>query len=72
MQGHKASVNHATFSPDGKYVVTASDNFIGKSIDNTARLWNANTGELLNIMPHEKCVEHVVFSHDGKKIVTAS
>ncbi len=72
MEGHKTPVNHATFSPDGKYIVTASGNFIGKSVDNTARLWNANTGELLNIMLHEKSVEHVAFSPDGKKIVTAS
>lgn len=37
-EGHTNAVNTAVFSPDGAYVVTASD-------DGTARLWDAHTGK---------------------------
>ena len=38
LKGHTGSVNSAAFSLDGKRVVTAS-------FDNTARLWDADTGK---------------------------
>lgn len=40
--GHKDPVKQAAFSPDGKFVVTASD-------DNTARLWEAAGGNQLHV-----------------------
>ena len=41
--GHQDSVCHAAFSPDGKLVVTASE-------DNTARLWDVATGQALQVL----------------------
>ena len=38
LAGHTDTVNSAAFSPDGKLVVTASD-------DNTAKVWDVATGE---------------------------
>src|SRR5262249_44211413 len=38
--GHRDRVLQAAFSPDGQRIVTASQ-------DNTARVWNAATGQLL-------------------------
>jgi TIR domain/WD domain, G-beta repeat len=38
LSGHEGSVNSAAFSPDGKRIVTASE-------DKTARIWNAATGK---------------------------
>ena len=44
MPGHQGAVRHAAFSPDGKLVVTASD-------DKTARLWEVATGQMLRALP---------------------
>ncbi len=61
------SVLSAAFSPDGKRIVTASD-------DNTARLWDAATGEAIGapLRGHNERVLCAAFSPDGKRIVTAS
>ncbi|TCZ67308.1 beta-propeller domain-containing protein [Flaviaesturariibacter aridisoli] len=64
--GHTMEVNFATFSPDAKRVVTASE-------DNTAKLWDARTGTLLaDLKGHSGPVGYVRFSPDGKWLVTAS
>ena len=53
------------FSPDGKYVATAST-------DNTARVWDAATGKQIFVLNHDDWVSNVVFSPDGKYVATAS
>ena len=50
--GHAASINSVTFSIDGSRIVSGSGDGIN-SKDNTVRLWNAATGELLRIVKAE-------------------
>jgi len=64
---HQAPVVLAAFSPDGTQVITASE-------DNTARVWDATTGQLVwtNPLVHQGPVNVAAFSPDGLLVVTAS
>jgi WD40 repeat protein len=66
-RGHAYELYRAAFSPDGKYIVTASH-------DKTARLWDAETGKPIGepLTGHADAVLSAAFSPDGKRIVTAS
>ncbi len=64
--GHTSSVSSALFSPDEKYIVTAS-------WDNTAKIWQAEDGRLMHeLKGHSASLTYACFSPDGKFIVTAS
>ena len=66
LKGHEKGVRYATFSLDGKHLVTASD-------DNTGRLWDAASGREISVLRgHEKSVRYAVFNLDGSGVVTAS
>lgn len=59
-------VKHVAYSPDGQYIVAATDNDI-------LRLWNATTGVLVREMVgHAKGINYVAFSPNGEYIVSAS
>ena len=63
---HAVTVYAVAFSPDGKTVLTGSD-------DNTARLWDAASGEPLGkTMQHRHSVVAVAFSPNGKTVLTGS
>jgi WD40 repeat protein len=65
-QGHSRAVNNVSFSPDGKRLVSVSD-------DATVRIWEPNTGrELLILRGHgQHYVRGVAFSPDGKWLASA-
>ena len=66
LKGHTDGINSVAFSPDGKTVLTGSD-------DNTACLWNVTTGELLQVLRgHTGSISSVAFSADGKTLITGS
>ncbi|HJZ23557.1 MAG TPA: hypothetical protein VJ201_03820, partial [Candidatus Babeliales bacterium] len=59
-------VYSASFSPDGRWVVTASD-------DHTARIWDAATGQVIHTLQgHQGAIYSASFSPDGQRIVTSS
>lgn len=61
---HSHAVRSAEFSPDGKYVLTAS-------FDGTARIWSATTGELATSpLTHFGNIERAHFSRDQKQLAT--
>ena len=59
-------VNGISYSPDGRYIATSSK-------DNTAKIWDANTGRLLlTLAGHYDEVYFIDYSPDGKFIATSS
>ncbi|MCL2932062.1 MAG: NACHT domain-containing protein, partial [Trichodesmium sp. MAG_R03] len=62
---HEGRVTAVAFSPDGKTIATAS-------LDNTARLWDPENGNVLATLYHQDYVRAVAFSPDGKTIATTS
>jgi WD40 repeat protein/energy-coupling factor transporter ATP-binding protein EcfA2 len=62
----KGSVRTAAFSPDGRRVVTASDDY-------SAQVWDAATGyPVTRRLEHHGTVNAAVFSPDGTRVITAS
>ncbi len=63
---HQGRVTAVAFSPDGKAVLTGSD-------DQTARLWDTLTGRPIGPpLTHQGVVWSVAFSPDGKAVLTGS
>ena len=63
---HSGGVFSVAYSPDGKWLATASG-------DGTAKVWDAESGkELLTLSSHTGGVFSVAYSPDGKRLATAS
>jgi WD40 repeat protein len=63
--GHLAPLTAAAFSPDGRFVLTGSQ-------DMTARLWDVSTGKLVSVLRgHKGALQSVAFSPDGELMLTA-
>lgn len=59
--------NSLAFSPDSKYIVA------GGMLDNTVRIWDVETGEMLQeFIGHSKSVEIVAFSPLGDMVASGS
>jgi WD40 repeat protein len=66
MDAHTDAVNHVAFSPNGKYLLTAST-------DKTALLWDIKRRiPIKSFNRHSQAVSYAGFSPDGSKIITTS
>ena len=64
--GHTGLIWVVNFSPDGRFIVTASN-------DATARLWDVQTGkEIRQFAPPVRIVNAAEFSPDGRYLLTGS
>jgi WD40 repeat protein len=60
------AVNSAFFDKSGDYFLTTA-------VDNTARMWNSKTGELVKTLKeHRSNVVHATMNFDGSRILTSS
>lgn len=63
LEGHTANVVDACFSPNGKFIVSASN-------DSTIRIWDFNSGKCLQLFNKiDSGPVSVAYSPDGRKIV---
>lgn len=66
LTGHTAPVNQIQYSPDGKWIATASD-------DQTIRLWDARNGQpSTTLTGHTARVTQIAFSPDGQRLVSGA
>lgn len=63
--GHTGWVTAISFSPDGRYLASAS-------IDGTVKLWRLEDGSMRTIGVHASRVESLAFSPDGAYLVSCS
>lgn len=62
-KGHSTNVSAIDFSPDGKYLVSGSD-------DKNIKLWEAGTGREIRTFVAQDMVDFVAFSPDGKFLLS--
>lgn len=66
MTGHQQPVNYVMFSPDGRYIASAS-------FDNSVRLWNGLTGKFICVFRgHVQSVYQVCWSADSRLLCSSS
>jgi WD40 repeat protein len=69
---HYDDVNAVAFSPDGKFLATASGDALGRGAKGEARIVAVADGRELARVDHAGPVRAVAFSPDGKFLATAS
>ena len=63
--GHSRGVNGVAYSPNGRYIATTS-------VDDTLRVWDASTGQVLQIDHDQSGVGNPTFSPDGRMVAESN
>ncbi|MCE9532361.1 MAG: hypothetical protein K8T89_14755 [Planctomycetes bacterium] len=65
LTGHQDRIGSVLFSPDGSWLVSASD-------DSTLRIWNMLTGRLAVARQFDAAIQSLAFSKDGRFLYTGN
>lgn len=65
ISGHINRITDLAFSPDGRLVVSSSD-------DRTVRVWNIDTGQSIGVFQHKAAVNAVAVSPDCRCVLSAA
>ena len=65
LPGHQKTISQIKYSPDGKIIASSS-------WDKTIKLWNVETGELINTLPHKDAVNSITFSRDSQSLISGT
>jgi WD40 repeat protein len=65
LAGHQDRIGSVVFSPDGSWLVSASD-------DSTLRIWNVLTGRLAVARQFDAAIQSLAFSKDGQHLYTGN
>jgi WD40 repeat protein len=63
--GHSRGVNGVAYSPNGRYIATTS-------VDDTLRVWDASSGQVLQIDHDQSGVGNPTFSPDGRMVAESN
>ena len=73
LSGHIGRVSSCYFSPDGKLIISGSEDCVSWKTFKTIKIWNAETGrELFSLSDYKSGIESFKFSPDRKFFVSAS
>lgn len=70
--GHREQINAVAISPDCKMIATAGGAHYSNGHDFTMRVWDFESGKMINSFDHDYYVSDVKFSADNKFLVSGS
>ena len=65
LPGHDKTISQIKYSFDGKTIASAG-------WDNTVKLWDSQTGRLINTLEHEEPINTITFSPDGQTLISGT